>query len=231
MTDESIGAWDPQSDPDPEPGQPPRNVTSMQRPQPPGEQPRARDPNAPPEGTATVKSFAGGAMPTRNYPKRCVWLTLPYYGFHIYAWVNAPDQLLDDMQKRLRTVRSPDDPRIDPDDPAIDPVDFALDPDEYGIGEVERQARSTERERRTREVERRRAERDKRQGAYDRAKAEVARFLGEVVMEHDIPDLDGNLIPADDPRFWDFAAGEMQQTIMATISGQRGKLNPTNARR
>jgi hypothetical protein len=231
MTDEQTGAWNPHEDPSPEPGAPPRNLAVVRQPSPAPQTGGPRDPNAPPEGTQTVKSFGGGAMPERHYPKRCIWLTLPFYGFHVYAWVNAPDQLLTDIQKNLRGVRSPDDPRIDPDDPNIDPFDFALDVEEYGISEVERQARVNERDRREREIARRRQEKTKRQHAYDVAKADVARFLGEIVMEHDIPDLNGALLPADSSAFWDFAEGELQSTIMTTITGQRGKLSPTNARR
>lgn len=237
MTDEQergIGAYDPETDPDPIPGQPPRNVTPIQRPpESSGRAPRKPDPNAPPEGTDTIQSFGGAPMPERNFPKRVMWIKLPapYDDWHIHAWVNAPDKLLNDLQKRLGNVRSPDDPRIDPDDPALAIDDFSLDPEEYGIPASERQARVNEVNRRIRERERRVAEKEKRQIAYDSAMQELNRYKGEIVMEHDIPDLDGVLHPADSQEFWDFTEGELQQVILTAIAGQRGKLTPTNARR
>jgi hypothetical protein len=235
MTEErGIGAWDPATDPDPVPGQPPRNVTPIQRPpEDAARTTRKRDPNAPPEGTETVKSFGGEPPPIRNFPKRCMWITLPapYDGWHIHAWVNAPDKLLNDLQKRIGNIRSPDDPRIDPDDPALAIDDYSLDPEEYGISAAERQARVNEVNRRLRERERRTAEKEKRQVAYDAAMGELNRYKGEIVMEHDIPDMDGVLLPPDSQEFWDFTEGELQTVILTAIAAQRGKLTPTNARR
>lgn len=233
VNDESVGAWNAQSDPDPQPGQPPRNVTPMQRAQPPGERPALRDPNAPTEGTPTAKSFGGGAMPERaGLMKRCVWVTIPYYGWHVLGWVNVPEKLLNDKQKQLGRVLSPDAANVDPDDPALDPQDFALDPNEYGISNAERMARVAEIERRTKEVDRRRQEKARRQEAFDTARADLARFFGEIVMEHDITDTDGNLLPpADTVEFWDAIEGEPQDVIMTTLRAQRGKLNPQSARR
>ena len=235
MTDETVGAWDAQNDPNPEPGQPPRNVTPLQRQEPPGAsaRPHERDPNAPPADRQTVKSFGGGALPVRNYPKRCMWLTLPapYDEYHVYAWVNAPDLLVNKLAEQTADVRSPDDPRVNPDDPDIDPNAFELDPTEYGINEVERQARIAESARRTREVQRRKVEKAKRQREFEAAQVATSRFMGEIVMEHDIPDMEGKLHAADTQAFWDFAEGELQGVIMGAVRGQRGKLNPTNARR
>jgi hypothetical protein len=107
MTDESIGAWDPQSDPDPEPGQPPKNVTPMQRPQPPGEQPRARDPNAPP-------FQHGGIEGLSMIPPRLAWVTLwpPYETMKVFAQINFPKKRLERAYEMTTGLPNPDEAGI-----------------------------------------------------------------------------------------------------------------------
>jgi hypothetical protein len=227
-------------DPNPVPGQPPRGMAANGNGGPPGMAQRVaphlrreRDPNAPPEGRETAVSRADGAMPERGFPKRIMWVPLPdiYQDCHIRAWVNYPNKIIDDVQTELRKIRSPDDYRVNPDALEIDPEDFGIDPEAYGLSDSERQERLDERERRTKERERRRVEKARRQEAYDAAYAKYARVMGEIILEHDIHDLAGELLPpADTTAFWDYMAGEMLTIVMEAITGQQGKLNPKSAR-
>jgi hypothetical protein len=229
-------------DPNPVPGQPPREMAANGNGGPPGmaqrvppHERRERDPNMPPEGRETAVSHAGAPLPERGYPKRIMWLTLPdvYDDMHVKAWVNFPQKVITDVEKTLRQVRSPDDRRVDPDDVRLDPDDWALDPDEYGISDDEVRDRLAEKDRRIAERQRRSVEKARRQEAFDAAYAQYARVMGEIVIEHDFHiGPDGALLPpADTVEFWDAIEGELTGVMMKAITAEQGKLNPKTARR
>lgn len=106
MTDETIGAFDPATDPDPEPGMPPRNVTPMQRPQPPGQA------SGQPPGTANMQP--GGAVPAK-YPIRVVTVTLPapYDGFWVKGCPNLPTDYITNAQKLIADLPDPEEDGLD----------------------------------------------------------------------------------------------------------------------